>query len=163
MNIPEGIKKVAVLSVLKSGDQFLLLHRHRQPNKDMFTPVGGKIDPFETPLQAAIRETREETGIEVANMRYCGVLVETSPTPYNWISFVFIADIPYQEAPYCKEGTLQWIPQSQLKEIPTPVTDWHIYDYLRQGNKFHFDAHYDANLNLLHMKDEWNDIIVFSK
>ena len=49
----EGLKKVAVICILKHQDKFLLLERLKEPNKDLFTPLGGKIDPFETPLDAA--------------------------------------------------------------------------------------------------------------
>ena len=34
----------------------------------MYTPVGGKIDPYESPYDAAIRETFEETVIKVDKM-----------------------------------------------------------------------------------------------
>ena len=46
MKIPLGIKKVATLCVLKNENRFLLLKRLKEPNKDLFTPVGGKLDPF---------------------------------------------------------------------------------------------------------------------
>jgi len=65
MTIPEGLKKTAVLCVLKHGENFLLLKRLKEPNKDSYTPVGGKLDPFESPIKAAIRETWEETGLTV--------------------------------------------------------------------------------------------------
>jgi 8-oxo-dGTP pyrophosphatase MutT (NUDIX family) len=41
--------------------------------------VGGKLDPFESPLKSAIRETFEETGIKFDTMKFCGILTETSP------------------------------------------------------------------------------------
>ena len=80
MQIQEGLKRTAVLCVLRNGNDFLLLKRFKEPNKNMYTPVGGKLDPFETPKNAALRETREETGIIVPDMRFCGVVTETSPT-----------------------------------------------------------------------------------
>lgn len=55
-----GIKKTAVLCVLKNGNRFLLLKRLKEPNNNMYTPVGGKLDPYETPIHAALRETMEK-------------------------------------------------------------------------------------------------------
>ena len=80
--IPIGLKRVATLCILRNKDKFLLLRRLKEPNKDHFTAVGGKLDPFESPLNSAIGETFEETGIKVHTMKYCGILTETSPIKY---------------------------------------------------------------------------------
>jgi 8-oxo-dGTP diphosphatase len=149
----EGLKKVAVICILKHQDKFLLLERLKEPNKDLFTPLGGKIDPFETPLGAAKRETWEESGIVVEDMDFCGILTETSPTKYNWTSYVYMAEIDYQDAPECNEGNLKWINADDILNIPTPKTDWHIYDYALKKQKFIFDAVYDKDLNLLEMSE----------
>ena len=85
-----GKKRPAVLCILQADDKFLLLLRNRQPNRGLYTPVGGKINPFESPVQAAIRETHEETGISLKNPQYRGTLVETSPVEYNWICFCLL-------------------------------------------------------------------------
>lgn len=152
--IPEGLKRAATLCILKNKDSFLLLKRLKEPNKDSFTPVGGKLDPFESPLKAAIRETFEETGIKVETMKYCGILTESSPTKYNWINFVYIAEIDFIEPPFCNEGTLMWIPFDELLNVPTPKTDWFIYKYVLDGKPFSLNAEYDENLNLLSMIEE---------
>lgn len=156
--IPTGLKRVATLCVLRHEDKFLLLKRLKEPNKDSFTPVGGKLNAFESPLNSAIRETFEETGIKVSAMKYCGLLTETSPTKYNWISYVYIADIDFIEPPVCNEGTLMWISFDELLDIPTSKTDWHIYKYILENKPFAFSAEYDAQLNLLSMTEEIENI-----
>ncbi|MEH0153913.1 NUDIX domain-containing protein [Limibacter armeniacum] len=154
MKIPHGLKKTAVLCVLKHQSKFLLLKRLKEPNKDMFTPVGGKLDPFETPLEAAIRETKEETGITVEEMKFCGMLTESAPTGYNWCSYVYLAEIDWLEPPYCNEGSLSWINFESVLDVPTPITDWHIYEYIMEGKVFAFSAKYDEALNLQTMVEE---------
>jgi 8-oxo-dGTP diphosphatase len=149
----EGLKKVAVICILKHQDIFLLLERLKEPNKDSFTPLGGKIDPFETPLDTAKRETWEESGIVVEDIDFCGILTETSPTKYNWTSYVYMAETDYQEAPECNEGILKWINADEIVNIPTPKTDWHIYEYALKKQKFIFDAVYDIDLCLLEMSE----------
>ena len=67
---PEGLKRVAVFCIIKSGDQYLLLKRAKAPNQGKFVPVGGKIDPYESPMQAVIRETMEETGISISAPKF---------------------------------------------------------------------------------------------
>jgi len=159
--ITEGLKKTAVLCVLKCENKFLLLKRFNEPNKNVYTPVGGKLDPFETPLQAAIRETREETGIVVKDMIYHGTLTETSPTKYNWISFVYSAEIEFQPAPDCNEGILKWVNTEDLLDIPTPKTDWFIYKFIMKNRVFAFNAEFDIELNLLIMQDDLRGEILY--
>lgn len=51
-----------------------LLSRHR--DRDTWETQGGHIEPGETPLQAAVRELYEESGVKDASLRavcdYCG-------------------------------------------------------------------------------------------
>lgn len=151
---PEGIKRVAVFCILKSGDNYLLLKRAKAPHQGKFVPVGGKIDPYESPIDAVIRETKEETGITIAQPNFCGVLTETSPVNYNWVSFIYKAEIPWIPAPECDEGELFWFHSDELKDIDTPPTDWRIYQYVKEGRPFVFSAIYDVNLVMTSMVDE---------
>ncbi|MCC7318356.1 MAG: NUDIX domain-containing protein [Bacteroidales bacterium] len=156
--IPIGLKRAATICILRHGDKFLLLKRFKEPNKDKFTPVGGKLDPFESPLNSAIRETFEETGISVKTMKYCGILTETSPTEYNWTEYVYIADIDFISPPDCNEGTLEWISFHDLLSVPTPKTDWHIYKYILDEKPFAFSAEYNEQLTLLSMTEEIENV-----
>lgn len=151
---PIGLKKAATLCILKNHNSFLLLKRLKDPNKDMYTPIGGKLDPFESPLQGALRETWEEAGIKLENMQFCGILTETSPLSYNWINYVFLAEIEKMAPPYCNEGTLEWISFDNLLDIPTPKTDWHIYRMILDGKKFVLNAEFNENLELIRMYEE---------
>lgn len=153
IKVPAGLKRTAVLCVLKNGYEFLLLKRLKEPNKDNYTPVGGKLDPFESPADAAIRETWEETGIKVPEMKYCGVLVETSPADYNWTSFVYVAAIDYLSPPLCNEGTLEWIHFDKVLDVPAPKTDWFIYKFILEERPFAIMADYDEQLHLLSMTE----------
>ena len=151
---PVGLKRSAAMTVLRHQDHFLLLKRAKPPNRGKFVPVGGKLEPFEDPYSAAIRETREETGIVVDQLKYAGVLIESSPTEYNWQCNIYLADIPFHDPPPCDEGELTWVAFPQIPEIPTPPTDWLIYQYLMRGQVFAFNAILDDKLNLLTMYDE---------
>lgn len=160
MEVNLGIKRTAVMVILKSDDQFLLLKRWKEPNKGMYTPVGGKLDPFENPTDAAVRETREETGIEVSGIKYMGSLIETSPNKYNWNCLVYLAEIPFQKEPPCNEGELKWIKKDELLNVPTPPTDLAIYDCILKNKPFFFNAEFDDELNMLFMIEEIEGIII---
>ena len=134
MEVELGIKRTAVMVILKNDDQFLLLKRKRNPNKNKYTPVGGKLDPFENPTHTAIRETFEETGIKINELKYVGSLIETAPNKYNWNCLVYLAEIPFQEPPFCNEGELKWIAKMDLLNVPMPPTDLTIYEYVFKKN-----------------------------
>jgi 8-oxo-dGTP diphosphatase len=154
MYVSGGHKQPAVLNILKNDNRLLLLKRLKEPNKGKFTPIGGKLDPFESPYAAVIRETREETGILVTDIRYCGIMVETSPTNYNWICFTYLSEIDFLDPPECSEGELVWINYAELLKVPTPATDWHIYKYITDRKNFMFNVEYDDQLNIVSIKEE---------
>ena len=152
--IPFGIKKVASMCVLKCDQQFLLLKRANEPNRGMYVPVGGKLEPHESAYKAVLRETLEETGIQLPSATFCGILTESSPVKYNWISYIYMAEIPYQPAPFCDEGILEWIKIEDLLNVPTPPTDWWIYKYILDDKPFALCAEYNTELKILEMRED---------
>ncbi|WP_282610250.1 NUDIX hydrolase [Pelagibius sp. Alg239-R121] len=54
----------AALAVVIRESHFLLVRRNNRPDKGLWGFPGGKIERGETVMEAAIRELREETGIE---------------------------------------------------------------------------------------------------
>ncbi len=152
--VPEGLKRCAVICVLRHRTELLLLERAREPNRGLFTPLGGKLDRWEAPRAAAIREIREEAGLADAAVRLAGTLVETAPGAYNWWSAVYVAEIARIPLPPCAEGILHWVPREGLGAVPMPATDRHLYDYLDRGAPFALSAEYDAELRLLRLEEE---------
>ena len=69
-----------------------MLHRTKKEhdyNKDKWIGIGGKFENGESPEDCAVREVREETGLEVApgNLEYCGI-----------VTFVDISNVKEGEA-----------------------------------------------------------------
>lgn len=67
---PDGVReRSAARVILTDGDGRVLVmrgHDVNQPERSWWFTVGGGIDAGETPVQAALRETREEAGITLA-------------------------------------------------------------------------------------------------
>ena len=61
--------------ILDTGGRVLLCHRR---DMDVWNLPGGAVDGGELPTEAAVRETKEETGLDVAVQRLVGVYVKTS-------------------------------------------------------------------------------------
>jgi 8-oxo-dGTP pyrophosphatase MutT (NUDIX family) len=70
-------------SALVVGSRGVVLHRHRV--LDIWVQPGGHIDPGETPWDAAVRETAEETGLAVAHAGGTPTLahVDVHPGPHG--------------------------------------------------------------------------------
>ena len=57
--------------ILLDTEQRLLLTRFSFPDRDVWTTVGGGVEPGETHAEAARRELVEEAGLEVADVGAC--------------------------------------------------------------------------------------------
>ena len=155
--------KIAVVVILESSGYWLMLKRNYPPNQGLYTPVGGKIEDGESPRAAAIREVKEEAGLELKNIRYCGLLVDSSPTDYNWVCFVYRASVSNFAPPSCNEGTLTWVPIESLATLPTPVTDPYLYPYVLSSQTFFLNALYSNEGDLIKLTEEISDTRLFPK
>lgn len=161
-HVPPGLKRVAVFCIIQSGDLYLLLKRAKPPYQGKFVPVGGKVDPYETPYDAVIREVREETGLHISLPEFCGILTETSPIDYNWISYIYRVELEsFIPAPPCDEGELFWVNADDLSTLDMPPTDLAIYQFARKGQKFAFQATFSDQFALLSMVDDLSGQAVF--
>ncbi|MCE9619381.1 MAG: NUDIX domain-containing protein [Planctomycetes bacterium] len=128
--------KVAVLCYLwDPKGRVLMLHRKKQPNLGMCSPIGGKLEisQGEGPHECAIREISEEAGVTLASddVRCLGVVSEKGyQGQTHWLIFLFEttrkidpALIPEQEF---DEGRLEWVPLSDVEKLNIPWTDRHI-------------------------------------
>jgi 8-oxo-dGTP diphosphatase len=109
-----------VLCFLLDGDAVLLLRG--APGKalwaGLYNGVGGHMEPGEDPYQAAQREIREETGLEVSELRLGGILhVSLSQGP-GVLVFCFVGRAPTREVRPTVEGALEWVPLERLRELP---------------------------------------------
>ncbi|KXK38826.1 MAG: NUDIX domain-containing protein [Saprospiraceae bacterium] len=149
-----GFKRAAVFVFLRNGDHYLLLKRTKMPYLGVHAPIGGKIEAHETPHEAIARETFEETGLQPTCFRFCGLLTETSPIDYNWISYVYVADIDYIDPPLSDEGTLHWIHKDRLSTVTIPPTDGPILKFIDENRIFILNAIFDSKMHLLEMTEE---------
>jgi 8-oxo-dGTP diphosphatase len=56
--------------LITRDDEVLLIHRRGAHGAGTWSPPGGHLDYGETPEQCGIREAPEETGVEVADVRF---------------------------------------------------------------------------------------------
>ena len=66
---------IGVFAVVVRCGEILLIKRGTSPHRGFWCPPGGVIDEGESPEEAAVRETREETGIEVDVVSLLGEVI----------------------------------------------------------------------------------------
>jgi 8-oxo-dGTP diphosphatase len=128
--------KIAVLCYLydspPGAGRVLLLHRVKDPNAGMYSPIGGKLETFrgEGPHECALREIREESGITLGDdeIRLCGIVSERAyEGQTHWLIFLFEvlrAIDPSEIIDYdMREGRLEWVPLDRVASIGIPQTD----------------------------------------
>lgn len=64
---------VGVGVVVADGDQLLLIRRVNAHGAGTWSTPGGHLDFGESLAECAVRETREETGVEIGNVRFRAV------------------------------------------------------------------------------------------
>ena len=106
------------------------------------------------PKMRLFEKLMKKLGLKLDSLTFGGILVESSPTKYNWQCYIYTAQIEWLEPPFCDEGVLEWKTFADLSEIPTPPTDWMIYHYLKENRRFVFNAIYNESIELIEMVEE---------
>lgn len=68
------VEETSAGGLVVQGDQALLIGRHDKKGRTLWSLPKGHIEPNETPEQAAIREVREETGIDAVIVKHLGTI-----------------------------------------------------------------------------------------
>lgn len=152
MNLPY---KIAVLCYLfDEQGRVLLLHRVKPPNRDLYSPIGGKLEKTigESPTRCAQREIQEEAGLDVGleDLHLTGIVSETAYLgETHWLMFLYEVTKPVliaEEAMRFDEGQLEWHGADAIDALPIPQTDrsviWPLFWKNRGG---FFAAHIDCS------------------
>jgi len=104
-------------------DRALLTLRKLPPEAHCWSILGGKLDFLESLEQCAIREAREEAGVEIVIERLLCVTDHRLPGEnQHWVSPAFLGRIVSGEARNCepqKTSDVRWFP---LTDLPPNLT-----------------------------------------
>jgi 8-oxo-dGTP diphosphatase len=101
----------AICLVTHQNDLLLLKrgsHKRVYPNR--YDGLGGHIERDETPKAAVIREVKEESGLDITNVRYRGVTHIDVGEQSGILLFVYTAEAHTHDIIDSDEGTLEWVP-----------------------------------------------------
>lgn len=112
--------RMTTLCYLERDDCYLMMHRVKKEHDDShdkWIGVGGKFEKDESPEECMIREVFEETGLQVTQWTYHGIVTFVSDVAQSDYMHLFSAKEWKGEIHECEEGVLQWIPKNQLDQL----------------------------------------------
>jgi ADP-ribose pyrophosphatase YjhB (NUDIX family) len=128
--------QVAVGAVCVHDGALLLVRRGRGPAAGEWSVPGGRVEVGETLHEAVVRETYEETGLEVVVDRFLGWVERMGesgdpPAPYHFVILDFVVT-PLQPSPSPVAGDdaaeAAWVPVHELSDLHLVPG---LYDFLR--------------------------------
>ena len=111
---------LTTLCYVEKDEQYLMLHRiskKNDVNKDKWIGIGGHFEDGESPEECLLREAKEETGLTLTAWKFRGIVTFIAngwPPEYMCL---YTADGFTGEMISCTEGTLEWVPKSELMNL----------------------------------------------
>ena len=103
---------VIVFSLIRKIPRVLLIRRLNEPFEGQWALPGGFVNEYETLLNAARRELREETSVTIDTFRPCDIFDAPGRDPRGWcISVAFYAVVgPHEIEPRANDdaGEVRW-------------------------------------------------------
>ena len=109
------------LCYIEKEGKYLMLHRVKKENDlnhDKWVGIGGKFENGETPEDACLRESFEETGLTLKNLSYRGLVTFVSNEWGTEYMHLFHSNSFEGDLKECDEGNLEWVEKSMVYELP---------------------------------------------
>lgn len=148
------IRKAVRCYLIKDNEVVVTKYKKGNKKEGYYDIPGGKIEEGESPKQTAIREMKEETGIEIQNLKYKGIMTIEYPDRM-FILDTFISKEYEGEPQEFEENTSEWIDIDKLLKKEKILSNIILLD------KFLIKGLIDDNRNFnLHIKvDEQENIL----
>lgn len=130
---------LTTLCYIEDDTNYLMMHRIKKKqdvNKDKWVGVGGHFEENESPEDCLLREVKEETGLTLTSWRLRGIVTFLSDQWENEYMFLYTADGYHGKLIECEEGTLEWIPKSQVYSLPIWEGDRLFFKLLEENHSF---------------------------
>jgi 8-oxo-dGTP diphosphatase len=118
-----------LLYCFNEREETLLLKRTQEPNRDLWSPCGGKLEMAtgESPHACACREAHEEAGLQLtpADLHLAGIISEHGyEGRTHWLMFLFEVKMKLKTLPPPHpEGRFEFFPREKITALNIPQTD----------------------------------------
>ncbi len=117
-----GEPKVGVGVFIRRGEQILLNRRAAVLGEGTWSAPGGHLEFGETPEECAVRETREEAGIEITSLHFRAITNDVySVEGKHYITIWMEAQYLSGEASVCAPYEMSEIGWFDLEYLPEPL------------------------------------------
>ncbi len=127
-------QRLAVICYAEYEGKVLFIKRTKEPFAGFLVPPGGKVEDGEGIEEAIRREFREETGLELNNLRVKMVTSEEGPEHFNWVLFIFVAKLNSEKFIPSDEGELVWVEKDKIFEENLSPIDKALVKYILDGS-----------------------------
>jgi len=149
-------ERATLLFVVRDG-MILLIRKKRGLGAGKINGPGGRLEPGETALEAAVRETREELGIEAVSPVLHGELHFQFVDGYSLLCSVFLSPDCIGDPIETDEAAPIWTPLEEIPYHEMWADDRHWLPGVLSGGKFTGYFVFDSDTLLNHRLD-WSQI-----
>lgn len=117
-----SIRLGAGVIIIKDGKTLLAKRKGQKAlAKGHWGSAGGHVEPGETPAQAAIREAKEELGIDVGNLKFLTCLDEQWKDGRQYVDVIFLAEIISGQPKPMEPDKVEAVDWFALDNLPEPM------------------------------------------
>ncbi len=131
--------RLTTLCYIEKDDAYLMLHRTKKKDDqsyDKWLGVGGKFEDGESPEECMLREVKEETNLTLTDYAFRGIVTFVSDCWETEYMHLFTATGYEGEIGPCTEGTLEWVPKSEVCKLNLWEGDKLFFQRLNESREF---------------------------
>ena len=114
--------RVGVAAIIERNGQVLLVKRKNAHGAGSWAVPGGHLEFGETPEECAVRETREEVGIDIRDIRYAGITNDIFPQEGRHYITIWMRGAPSLSEPFIaaarEVAEVRWF---SWEALPSPL------------------------------------------
>jgi 8-oxo-dGTP diphosphatase len=141
--------RLFTMCMIQIGDNVLLVKRPDERGFPGYLAPGGKVDFPESLVDSAIREVKEETGLDVSNLVFKGIDEYVNPKEnvrymvFNYWTDMFSGEL-LEDPP---EGELVWVPISEALELAMQSWFKERFHLFFEAGTFEIQRVWDADID----------------